>query len=110
MARLCAVCIHPRRVEIDRVLVMGEPRTTMARSFGISSDSMDRHVKNGHIERKVRAAVERAQVREGESLIRARAEAAMPAVREGASLVEKLQELLELARGILTEAIEAKQY
>lgn len=43
MGRPCSVCTHPKRLEIDRALVAGEPLRAIARRFGVSKDALRRH-------------------------------------------------------------------
>jgi hypothetical protein len=48
MPRSCAVCIHEKRDEIDREIVSRQPYRALARTFGVSKDSISRHA-NLHI-------------------------------------------------------------
>ena len=43
MPRVCTVCTHPQREAIDRALVAGGPRSTVAQSYGLSERSVGRH-------------------------------------------------------------------
>lgn len=59
MGRTCTICINPRRDEIDRLLLEGEPIEKIAADFDLSASSVRRH-KAGHISAKlVRASDER---------------------------------------------------
>lgn len=47
MPRICTVCNNPRREEINFDLLAHEvPYSTMAKKFGVSEDSLKRHVAN----------------------------------------------------------------
>ena len=50
MPRVCTVCTHARRFEIEELLATrrGTYRG-IARSFAVSEDAVSRHVKSGHI-------------------------------------------------------------
>jgi hypothetical protein len=43
MARLCTVCMHPQRAEIDRALVKGATERVIMKDFGLSKGSVHRH-------------------------------------------------------------------
>ncbi len=75
----CKVCHHPRRAEIEHAIVMRVPQETVARKFGISHDSVQRH-KTNHLNATSMAALmtnerpsaidlEQLEQRESESLL-----------------------------------------
>jgi len=43
MPRVCTVCNHPNKVEIDRMLVEGEPYRSIAKQFSLSDAAVYRH-------------------------------------------------------------------
>jgi len=43
MPRVCTVCNHPSKVEIDRMLVEGEPYRSIAKQFSLSDAAVYRH-------------------------------------------------------------------
>jgi hypothetical protein len=43
MSRVCAICHHPQRVEIDQLLATGTPARVIASSYGMSVPSVHRH-------------------------------------------------------------------
>src|SRR4051794_12665404 len=43
MPRVCTICTHERRSEIDRALVAGKPYRSIARQFAASPDAVFRH-------------------------------------------------------------------
>lgn len=42
----CKVCSHPERPEIDEALAAGQAHRAIARRFGVTRDSIDRHAAN----------------------------------------------------------------
>ena len=63
MARPCSICNHSERLEIDRLLLSGEPYRNIAKRFKLSIGSISRH-REAHIGtdlRDVREAMEEAR-------------------------------------------------
>ena len=63
MARPCSICNHSERLEIDRLLLSGEPYRNIAETFKLSIGSISRH-REAHIGtdlRDVREAKEQAR-------------------------------------------------
>lgn len=56
MSRICTICAHPDREEIDRLLAAGASPTKTARRFRASKDAMRRHGLN-HLGRLVELAL-----------------------------------------------------
>ena len=52
MSRACKICNHPDRKEIDEMLVMGVSYGTIAKRFGCSKPSIQRH-KTNHLIPKI---------------------------------------------------------
>ena len=48
MPRPCSICTHSERLEIDRLLLSGEPYRNLAERFGLSIGSISRH-REAHI-------------------------------------------------------------
>lgn len=48
MARPCSICTHPKRLEIDRLILHGEPYRNIAKQFKLSIGTISRH-KEAHI-------------------------------------------------------------
>jgi hypothetical protein len=44
MARVCTVCAHPERAEIDTALIGGDSNSGIARKYGLSEDAIRRHL------------------------------------------------------------------
>lgn len=113
MSRVCTICSHPQRAEIDRALIAGEPCSTIAaRYITIGRMALQRH-KADHISPTLARAQEVAEVARADSLldqlrglqertleILSRAEAsgkletALKAIREVRGNLELLAELL----------------
>ncbi len=47
--RVCSICAHPDRREIDKLLAAGGSPTCLARRFRASKDAMRRHKAVGHL-------------------------------------------------------------
>jgi hypothetical protein len=83
MPRSCAVCIHEKRDEIDGEIVSGQPYRALARTFGVSKDSISRHA-NLHIP---------------ETLTKAHA---VKEVGRAVALLDRVEALVTAAEGLLT--------
>lgn len=46
MPRVCTVCSHPKREEIDAEIVCGEPNRRISSNFGLSESAIRRHKKH----------------------------------------------------------------
>jgi hypothetical protein len=55
MPRVCTVCAHPKRHDIDRALVEGSTYRTIADRFGLSETALKRHKKD-HLPSRVAKA------------------------------------------------------
>jgi len=55
MPRLCAVCSHEKRIEIDEALVSGKSVRAIALQYNLSKDSVFRHSQNHLPETLVKA-------------------------------------------------------
>lgn len=60
MPRVCTICTHDQRDEIDAAIVSGAPYRQIAERFGTSESAMYRH-KNDHASKRVAARVAKAQ-------------------------------------------------
>jgi hypothetical protein len=69
VARVCTVCQHPKRAELDRALVAGEPYRHIASRFGTSTAALQRH-KAEHLPVRLVKADEAAQAAEATDLLR----------------------------------------
>ena len=62
MGKDCQICMHPKRVEIDRELVKGATLARVARFFNVSYNSLWLHKQN-HISRQLSTSYEMATLR-----------------------------------------------
>ena len=71
MAPKCTICQHKARREIDKALVAdGASIRGIARQFRVSDDALSRHVKNGHVEQKIKQAAKAQEVAEADDLLK----------------------------------------
>ncbi len=63
MARVCTVCRHDRRHDVEVALVRREPYRDIARRFSVSKDALSRHTKE-HLPDRLLKAQEHEDVRE----------------------------------------------
>ena len=68
MPRVCSICTHSQRSEIDRALVEGATYRTIADRFGLSETALKRH-KSEHLPGHVAKAQEAAQVADADDLL-----------------------------------------
>lgn len=68
MPRVCTVCTHPKRGEIDAALVAGEAYRHIAARFGISTGALQRHRE--HLPKQLVKAQEQEDVRQALDVIR----------------------------------------
>jgi len=63
MARICTVCHHPKRAEIDHELVGGAPALQVADQYKLARSSVQRH-QTSHLLEKIAKAAKSRDVRE----------------------------------------------
>ncbi len=68
MPRVCSICVHPHRAEIDRDLVAGGAFRNIAERYGTSATALTRHKKE-HVPGHVAKAKEAAQVAAADDLL-----------------------------------------
>jgi hypothetical protein len=90
MGRTCTVCNHPRRRDIDKAILTGEPERALAGRYRVARSSLQRH--RPHVSEVMARAAEAREITHGENL------------------VERLQSLSAIAFKILADARAAKQY
>ncbi len=68
--RKCSICEHKSRHEIDSALVSpGASLRAIAGQYRVSKDSLSRHIKAGHIEKKIQKAANAHEAMAGENLL-----------------------------------------
>jgi hypothetical protein len=104
MPRVCTVCSHPQRSEIDECLVSGQSNRGIAKRFGVDDAAVFRH-RNAHLPAQVAMAREAREVARADDLLagvvalRKRLQAALDAAqaaKDVASLSRELRETLRL--------------
>jgi len=71
MAPKCTICQHKARREIDKALVAdGASIRGIARQFRVSDDALSRHVKNGHVDQKIKQAAKAQEIAEADDLLK----------------------------------------
>lgn len=68
MPRVCTICTHDRRAEIDKALVDGEPLRNIAGRFGTSATTLHRH-KAEHLPVALVKATAAAEVAQADDLL-----------------------------------------
>jgi transposase len=117
MRRLCSVCDHPQRAEIDQAHIAGASIRDLAKRFGRNKDTIQKHVKH-HIPAATQRAVAVAHAREtdhGDSILaevndlrdeakrlQAKAEAKRD-IRTAIAAIRELVRLVELKARLLGE-------
>jgi len=69
MPRVCTICSHPERAEIDRALVAGMAFRNIAERYGTSATALTRHKKE-HVPGHVAKAQEAKQVAAADDLLK----------------------------------------
>ena len=67
MGRTCTVCSHPERAEIDRALLAGETKRTIAARYGLSATAVQNH--KAHVPPALAKAHEAKEVARADSLL-----------------------------------------
>lgn len=56
MARACTICGHPHRYDMERMVCSGVSVPKAAAKYGVTRDSLRRHVINGHVSKAIEKA------------------------------------------------------
>lgn len=68
MPRKCTICAHPKRAEIDQLIVEGVPYRSIAGQFSVSKSAVERHAKS-HIPKTLAKAHEAKEVSRADDLL-----------------------------------------
>jgi hypothetical protein len=91
VTRVCTICTHAERGEIDLALVHREPYRHIASRFSVTTGSLQRHVNSGHIVERLR------KVRDEED------------VKAALDVATQLRAINSAAGAILKEAMEREE-
>jgi len=100
MPQTCTICRHPRRREIDKAIVCGQPQRHIAGRFRASASAIKRHKLSGHA--GIKRAIE--GVKEARKATVQRQADELAEVITSDSLVTQLRKLISEAQGIAKEA------
>jgi len=122
MSRPCSICTHSERLEIDRLILSGEPYRNIAKQFGLSIGTISRH-KEAHIGtdlrdvREVMVAARQEALAEIKGEVKAREleeikeeitaearETTAARLENAASFIDQLREVRDKAANLLDQA------
>lgn len=69
MVRTCTICSHPKRDEIEKAIAAGESYRSISHKYDVSYDAIKRHVKSGHIAKKIQKAKEAKDIKSGLTML-----------------------------------------
>jgi hypothetical protein len=70
MPRVCTICSHGSRYDIDSILVdRSKPYRDIARQYGVSKDAVGRHVSEGHVSDLLKLAADAERASRADSLL-----------------------------------------
>ena len=67
MPRVCTICTHPQRDEIDQAILAGQPLRRIAPRYGVTETSLRRH-RDNHLAKALEKARETAEALRAERL------------------------------------------
>src|SRR5215212_10319892 len=107
MSRVCTVCSHEDRFEIDTVLVdRSKAYRDIARRYSVSKDAISRHVSGGHISELIALAADAERAARADSLLdriealQSRTEEALTKAEEGDNLFATFRGISEMRRNL----------
>jgi len=100
--RVCTICKHPRRAEIDQALVDSETYRSVAKRFGIGESAVYRHRK--HLAEHLAKATKVIQEQQSTALVTRLQERETVEFSSARDLLARLSDLEAETRAILTEA------
>ncbi len=68
MPRVCSVCKHERRADIDAALLAEEPLRNIAQRYGTSATALHRH-KDGHVSQRLAKAKDAEEITQADTLL-----------------------------------------
>jgi predicted DNA-binding protein YlxM (UPF0122 family) len=67
VARICTICTHPQRENIDREIIAGESLRNLAKQYNVSYSAINRHKK--HVPESLARAREAEEVSQADNLL-----------------------------------------
>jgi len=64
----CSICTHKKRCAIDQAVTNGVSFRRIASQFNVGYKSVERHVKNGHVDSDIQAAANENKINRGKTL------------------------------------------
>jgi hypothetical protein len=108
VAKPCSTCAHPKRVEIDKALVTGEPVFALAKRYGLARSSLQRH-KDHHLSGVLVAMGEAVEATQQYHEVRERASALNIAATLG-TILERAQLLSDACDEWLRDPLDPSKY
>lgn len=102
MPRVCTVCTHEKRQEIDAAIVSGEPIRGIAGRFDVSKSSLERHASS-HLPAEVIAAQDADEIERANAVLKA-------SNKSVADLLENAELLQKAAQHILSRTFDGGSY
>ena len=90
--KLCSICAHKNRCQIDEWYTKTKDIRRTARKFRVSEDALGRHIRKGHLSDYIKLAVN-VELKE-----------------QGLNLYKCIQEIYDIATGSAKDARDARQF
>ena len=65
----CAICCHDKRTQMEKEALQGKSIRGIAHHHQVSYSSLDRHVRNGHVNERLKSAAERGEIKSKQELV-----------------------------------------
>ena len=71
MARKCSICSHKDRNKIDSAITARiDSIDKISKQYSVTTSALNRHIASGHIQEKVKKAVEAGEIKEGADIMK----------------------------------------
>jgi hypothetical protein len=109
MGRMCTVCSHEKRQEIDKALVSGATHREVSERFRLSPSAVYRH-KQGHLSERLKRAFEAKETRQAVELVQHRAEEKAKEIGQALDVVQQLRAINSATLQVLQQARESEKH
>lgn len=109
MGRMCSVCAHEERQEIDKALVTGATHREVSERFRLSPSAVYRH-KQGHLAARLKRAYEAGETRKAVELVQHRVEEQAREVGQALDVVQQLRAINSATLQVLQKARESEKH